>query len=76
MTATVYAIADGTLIYAVGETVEMSKTPSLRTATTLGPAAVSIRPTRVPAVPSIGRISATGRLRFFVAQQAPRFREH
>src|SRR5262249_16048577 len=54
----------------VGAAEVISKTPSLRTATTLGPAAVWTRPTSVPAVPSSGRISATGRLRRFVAKQA------
>src|SRR6185436_3796807 len=51
----------------VERALEMSKTPSWRTATTLGPAGVLTRPTRIPAVPSSGRISATGRRPLYVA---------
>src|SRR4029453_4388440 len=53
----------------VGAAAVMSNTPSARTATTLGPSRPWALPIRVPAVPSSGRISATGRLRRFVAEK-------
>jgi hypothetical protein len=60
----------------VGAAAVMSKTPSWRTATTLGPAVVLTRPISVPAKPSSGRISATGRLRRFVARKVRHSLEH
>jgi hypothetical protein len=66
----------------VGVVAVMSNSPSARTATTLGPDGFPLRqtrPTRVPAVPSSGRMAlveaGTGRLRRFVAEQARHSRE-